>query len=142
MLACQDVAGRNKLCADATGVESPFCGVLVAKSGFRHFALTMTPVLRGNREGITVPNDLPFEAFFNAFETGTLSIVHNQPLKSSVMIEISSLQLATTAAGNFLLHGGNKGHHADMAVALVLRYCVSEHLATGNVGNGRLSSWH
>ena len=58
------------------------------------------------------------------------------------MTEIASFELATTAAGNLVLRGGGKGHHADMAVALALAYFASENLGGVHIGEYKLAGWY
>ena len=54
---------------------------------------------------------------------------------------IASFELASTAAGNLVLQGGGKGHHADMAIALALAYFASENLLPGFTGEGQLENY-
>jgi hypothetical protein len=55
--------------------------------------------------------------------------------------EVASFELATTSAGNLVLQGGGKGHHADRAVALALAYLETEHLKKSYVGVGKLRGY-
>ena len=69
------------------------------------------------------------------------SIAHDLPLKAQLTAEIGSFELATTAAGNLVLQGGGKGHHADMAIALALAFFASSNLVGGCVGEFKLAGW-
>ncbi len=90
---------------------------------------------------MSVSKNLLLETLAGGFETGALTIAHDLPLKGALMSEIGSFELATTAAGNLVLQGGGKGHHADMAVALALAFFASENLIGGYVGEYRLTGW-
>ena len=142
ILAKRDLAGRTKLCVDASGLGGPFCDVL-SESGIEHFAITMTAGATWTRRGhrVSVSKNLLLETLAGGFETGAITIAHDLPLKGALMTEIGSFELATTAAGNLVLQGGGRGHHADMAVALALAFFASSNLVGGCVGQFRLAGW-
>ena len=58
---------------------------------------------------------------------------------AELITEIASFELAPTPAGNLVLQGGGKGHHAGMAVALALAWFVSSCLVGGVVDEVRLT---
>ena len=142
MLAKRDLQGRTTLCVDSTGIGAPFCDVL-SQGGIDHLAMTMTAGASWSRKGhrVSVSKNTLLETLASAFETSFLGIAHDLPLKTELMGEIASFELATTAAGNLVLQGGGKGHHADMAIALALAYFASEHLLPGFTGQGQLNNW-
>jgi hypothetical protein len=143
MLAKPDLQGRTKLCVDATGLGAPFCDVLT-QGGVEHFAMTMTAGASWSRDDhrVTVSKNTLLETLASGFETSALGIAHDLPLKSELMSEIASFELASTAAGNLVLQGGGKGHHADMAVALALAFFASTHLLPGFTGVGQLENFY
>ena len=143
VLSKRDLAGRTQLCVDATGLGGPFSDVL-SDSGIDHIAMTITAGAVWTRKGhrVSVAKNLLLETLAGAFETGALSIACDLPLRAELMTEIASFELATTAAGNLVLRGGGKGHHADMAVALALAYFASENLIGGYFGTWRLANWY
>ena len=143
ILSKRDLMGRTKLCVDASGLGAPFCDVLT-ESGIEHFAITMTAGASWTRKGhrVSVAKNMLLEILAGGFETGALSIAHDLPLRGELMTEIGSFELATTAAGNLVLQGGGKGHHADMAVGLALAFFTSEHLASGHIGEYKLEGWY
>jgi hypothetical protein len=142
MLAKPDLHGRTKLCVDSTGLGAPFCDVLT-QGGIEHFAMTMTAGASWTQDGrrVTVSKNTLLETLASGFETSALGIAHDLPLKGELVAEIASFELASTAAGNLVLQGGGKGHHADMAIALALAYFASEHLLPGFTGVGQLEGW-
>ena len=142
MLAKPDLQGRTQLCVDSTGLGAPFCDVLT-EGGIDHFAMTMTAGASWARKAhrISVSKNILLEALASGFETSALGIAHDLPLKSELMSEIASFELASTAAGNLVLQGGGKGHHADMAIALALAYFASENLLPGFTGEGQLENY-
>ena len=134
---------RTSRCVDATGLGGPFCDVL-SESGIEHFAITMTAGATWTRKGhrVSVSKNVLLETLAGGFETGALTIAHDLPLKAQLTGEIGSFELATTVAGNLVLQGGGKGHHADMAVALALAFFASNNLVGGCVGQFRLAGWY
>jgi hypothetical protein len=142
MLAKIDLQGRTMLCVDSTGLGAPFCDVLT-QGGIDHIAMTMTAGASWSRDGhrVSVSKNMLLETLASGFETAALGIAHDLPLKTELMAEIASFELATTAAGNLVLQGGGKGHHADMAIALALAYFASENLLPGFTGVGQLEGY-
>lgn len=142
VLAKPDLHDRTTLCVDATGLGGPFCDVLT-EGGIDHYAMTMTAGAAWSRKGhrVSVSKNVLLETLAGGFETGALQIAHDLPLRSQLMAEIASFELASTAAGNLVLQGGGKGHHADMAIATSLAFFASENLIAGFTGVGRLDGW-
>ena len=140
MLAKPDLQLRTTLCVDATGLGGPFCDVLT-EGGVDHLAITMTAGAAWSRKDnrVSVAKNTLLETLAGGFETATLQIAHDLPLKAELMGEIASFELASTAAGNLVLQGGGKGHHADMAIALALGFFASENLQAGFTGTGQLA---
>ena len=95
---------------------------------------------KGHR--VSVSKNVLLETLAGGFETGAITIAHDLPLKAQLTAEIGSFELATTAAGNLVLQGGGRGHHADMAVALALAFFASSHLVGGVVGESKLGNWY
>ena len=125
--------------ANATGLGAPFCDVLT-EGGIDHLAITMTAGASWTRRGhrVTVSKNLLLETLASGFETRALAIAHDLPLRAELITEIASFELATTQAGNLVLQGGGKGHHADMAVAWFASSC----LVGGVVREVRLTNWY
>ena len=142
-LSKSDLIGRTQLCVDATGLGAPFCDVLT-EGGIDHLAITMTAGASWTRRGhrVTVSKNLLLETLASGFETRALAIAHDLPLRAELVNEIASFELATTQAGNLVLQGGGKGHHADMAVALALAWFASSCLVGGVVDEVRLENWY
>lgn len=142
LLSRSELKGRTKLAVDATGLGGPFCDVL-KEGGVDHFAVTMTAGAAWSRKGhrVSVSKNLLLETLASGFETGTLEIAHDLPLRGELQSEIASFELATTGAGNLVLQGGGKGHHADMAIGAALAFFASENLTRGFVGEGQLEGW-
>ena len=143
ILSKSDLIGRTQLCVDATGLGAPFCDVLT-EGGIDHLAITMTAGASWTRRGhrVTVSKNLLLETLASGFETRALAIAHDLPLRAELINEIASFELATTQAGNLVLQGGGKGHHADMAVALALAWFASSCLVGGVVDEVRLTNWY
>lgn len=143
VLARKELSGKTQLCVDATGLGTPFCDVLT-EGGIDHLAITMTAGASWTRTGyrVTVSKNLLLETLASGFETGALTIVHDLPLRAELTTEIASFELATTQAGNLVLQGGGRGHHADMAVALALSWFASERLVGGVVQEVKLANWY
>ena len=140
VLAKKELAGKTRLCVDATGLGTPFCDVLT-EGGIDHLAITMTAGASWNRRRghrVTVSKNLLLETLASGFETGALTIAHDLPLRAELTAEIASFELATTQAGNLVLQGGGRGHHADMAVALALAWFASERLVRWSGAGGEV----
>lgn len=143
LLAKPELQGRTQLVVDATGLGQPFCDVLT-EGGIDHIAVTMTAGQSWTRKGnkATVAKNVLLETLATGFETGALDIAHNLPLRNQLVQEIASFELAATAAGNLVLAGGGKGHHADMAIALALAWFASERLLADFIGHVKLAGWY
>ena len=74
-------------------------------------------------------------------ETQALTVAHDLGGKQDLLNEIASFELASTSAGNLVLQGGGKGHHADRAIATALAYLSATHLDTYQGGQHRLMGW-
>lgn len=142
LLAKPTLQGRTQLVVDATGLGQPFCDVLT-EGGIDHIAVTMTAGQAWQRKGnkATVAKNVLLETLATGFETGALDIAHDLPLREQLVQEVASFELETTAAGNLVLAGGGRGHHADMAIALALAWFASENLRPAAAVNGRLRGW-
>lgn len=127
------------LTIDSSGLGGPFSDQLLA-AGIEHWAVTMTGGDSLNRDGyrVTCSKNLLLETMASGFETGALMIAGDLPQKDLLLQEIASFELATTSAGNLVLQGGGKGHHADRAVAVALAYLETERLKKGYTGVGKL----
>ena len=110
VLARKELEGKTKLCVDATGLGTPFCDVLT-EGGIDHLAITMTAGASWTQTGhrVTVSKNLLLETLAGGFETSALTIAHDLPLRAELTTEIASFELATTQAGNLVLHGGGGG---------------------------------
>jgi hypothetical protein len=130
------------LTIDASGLGGPFSDQLLA-AGIEHWAVTMTGGEGMNRNGykVSCSKNLLLETMASGFETGDLMIAGDLPQKDLLLQEIASFELATTSAGNLVLQGGGKGHHADRAVACALAYLQTERLQKSYVGVGRLRGY-
>jgi len=139
VLAKSPLQGRTQLVVDATGLGQPFCDVLT-EGGIDHYAVTMTAGQNWSRKGrkVSVAKNVLLENLATGFETGVIEIAKDLPLKDQLLLEVSSFELATTPAGNLILSGGGKGHHADMAIALALAWFASEHLSPRAYGQRRV----
>ncbi|NTT87756.1 hypothetical protein [Tabrizicola fusiformis] len=120
------------LAIDASGLGGPFSSTLDL-AGIEHFAVTMTAGASLSRKGrdVTVAKTLLLENLAVGLETHALTIAHDLPGKQDLLNEVASFELASTSAGNLVLQGGGKGHHADRAVALALAYLSVTHLDLG-----------
>lgn len=129
ILSKQQLHGRTKFIIDSSGLGQPFSDVLI-EGGIEHYAATMTSGQAWKKKGrkITVAKNVLLETLATGFETGALTIAHDLPLKEQLLIEVQSFELGQTSAGNLILQGGGKGHHADMAIALALAYFGSEEI--------------
>lgn len=130
------------LTIDASGLGGPFSDQLHA-AGIEHWAVTMTggEGMNRNRYKVSCSKNLLLETMASGFETGDLMIAGDLPQKDLLLQEVASFELATTSAGNLVLQGGGKGHHADRAVALALAYLETERLQKSYVGVGRLRGY-
>lgn len=138
-----ELKGRTQLCIDASSMGAPFSEVLT-QNHIEHLAMTITAGASWRRDGhrVTVAKNLLIECMAGGFERSDIAIAHDLPLKDQLVQEIASFELATTAAGNLVLAGGGKGHHADMAIALALAFFASQNLLPGFTGVGQLENWY
>ena len=131
------------LAIDASGLGAPFSSQLDL-AGIEHFSVVMTAGANLSRKGksVTCAKTLLLENMAVGLETGALTVAHDLPGKQYLLNEISSFELASTSAGNLVLSGGGKGHHADRAIALALAYLSATHLDTGNLAvQQKLLGW-
>lgn len=130
------------LAIDASGLGAPFSSTL-DNAGIEHHAVVMTAgsKLSGKGKDVTVAKTLLLENMAVGLETGALTVAHDLDGKQDLLNEIASFELASTSAGNLVLQGGGKGHHADRAIALALAYLSATHLDTYTGGQHRLTGW-
>jgi len=130
------------LAIDASGLGAPFSSTL-DNVGIEHFAVVMTSGARLSKKGknVTCAKTILLENMAVGLETGALTIAHDLQGKQDLLNEVASFELGTTSAGNLVLQGGGKGHHADRAIALALAYLSSTHLDTYTGGQYRLIGW-
>lgn len=130
------------LAIDASGLGAPFSSTL-DNAGIEHFAVVMTAGTSLSRKGkdVTCAKTLLLENMAVGLETGTLTIAHDLDGKQDLLNEIASFELASTSAGNLVLQGGGRGHHADRAIATALAYLSTTHLDTYQGGEHRLLGW-
>ncbi len=121
-----------KLIIDASGLGKPFSDILL-QAGVEHWAAVITAGSAVTKKGRTVwvAKNTLIEGMASGLETGDLQIAHDLPTRAQLEKEIASFQLATTSAGNTVLQGGGKGHHADAAIAFALAYLETEELKGG-----------
>lgn len=103
---------------DAGGLGAPLVSM------FSQAKIAATPIVSvaGSKirtEGgvVYVAKTMLLEDMASAFETGALQIAHNLPERDALANEIQSIHYQETSAGNLVLKGGGRGHHADRAVA-------------------------
>lgn len=122
------------LAIDASGLGGPFSSTLDL-AGIEHWAVTMTAGANLAKKGrdVSVAKTLLLENLAVGLETHALTIAHDLPGKQDLLNEVASFELASTSAGNLVLQGGGKGHHADRAVALALAYLSITHLDSGSM---------
>ena len=130
------------LAIDASGLGAPFSSTL-DNAGIEHFAVVMTSGSNLTKKGkdVTCAKTLLLENMAVGLETGALTIAHDLQGAQDLKNEIASFELATTSAGNLVLQGGGKGHHADRAIALALAYLSAMRLDTYSGGQYRLTGW-
>ena len=130
------------LAIDASGLGAPFSSTL-DNAGIEHFAVVMTAGTSLSRKGkdVTCAKTLLLENMAVGLETGVLTVAHDLNGKQDLLNEIASFELASTSAGNLVLQGGGKGHHADRAIATALAYLSVTHLDTYQGGEYRLRGW-
>jgi hypothetical protein len=130
------------LAIDASGLGAPFSSTL-DNAGIEHFAVVMTAGSNLTRKGkdVTCAKTLLLENMAVGLETHFLTVAHDLDGKQDLLNEIASFELASTSAGNLVLQGGGKGHHADRAIATALAYLSATHLDTYTGGQHRLTGW-
>lgn len=90
---------------------------------------------------MTCARTLLLENMAVGLETRALTVAHDLDGKQDLLNEIASFELASTSAGNLVLQGGGKGHHADRVIATALAYLSATHLDTYQGGSYRLHGW-
>jgi len=130
------------LAIDASGLGAPFSSTL-DNAGIEHYAVVMTAGANMSRNGkdVTIAKTLLLENMAVGLEIGALTVAHDLDGKQDLLNEIASFELASTSAGNLVLQGGGKGHHADRAIATALAYLSATHLDTYTGGSYRLHGW-
>lgn len=130
------------LAIDASGLGAPFSSTL-DNAGIEHHAVVMTAGSNLTRKGkdVSCAKTLLLENMAVGIETGALTVAHDLDGKQELLNEIASFELASTSAGNLVLQGGGKGHHADRAIATALAYLSATHLDTYQGGSYRLHGW-
>ena len=125
---------NHTLAIDASGLGAPFSSTLDL-AGIAHFAVVMTAGANLTKKGkdVTVAKILLLENLAVGLETRALTVAHDLVGKQDLLNEVASFELASTSAGNLVLQGGGKGHHADRAIALALAYLSATHLDTSNI---------
>lgn len=134
---------NHTLAIDASGLGAPFSSTLDL-AGIAHFAVVMTAGANLTKKGkdVTVAKTLLLENLAVGLETRALTIAHDLVGKQDLLNEVGSFELASTSAGNLVLQGGGRGHHADRAIALALAYLSATHLDTSNIQvQQRLLGW-
>lgn len=131
------------LAIDASGLGAPFSSTLDL-AGIEHWSVVMTAGANLTKKGksVTVAKTLLLENMAVGLETGALTVAHDLPGKQDLRNEVATFELASTSAGNLVLQGGGKGHHADRAIALALAYLSTTHLDGNSVPvQQRLTGW-
>lgn len=131
------------LAIDASGLGAPFSSTLDL-AGIEHWSVVMTAGASLSRKGkqVTVAKTMLLENMAVGLETGALRVAHDLVGKQDLLNEVASFELATTSAGNLVLQGGGKGHHADRAIGLALAYLCATHLDAGTVPvQNTLTGW-
>lgn len=131
------------LAIDASGLGQPFSSTL-NQAGIDHWAVVMTAGASISKKGrdVTCGKTVLIENLAVGLETGALTIADDLPGKQDLLNEIASFELASTSAGNLVLQGGGKGHHADRAIGAALAYLQVTHLEGQQVGVHRLANWY
>lgn len=131
------------LAIDASGLGAPFSSTLDL-AGIEHWSVVMTAgsTMSKKDKSVTVSKGILLENMAVGIETGTLTLADDLPGKQDLLNEIASFELTSTTAGNLVLSGGGKGHHADRAIACVLAYLSATDLddTTGPVQQ-KLTGW-
>lgn len=131
------------LTIDASGLGQPFSSVL-DQAGIEHKAVVITAGASLSQEGnvVRIAKTLLIENLAAGLETGGLTIASDLPGKQDLINEVASFELASTSAGNLVLQGGGKGHHADRAIAAALAYLRVTHLGSSQAPIARrLAGW-
>lgn len=117
------------LTVDASGLGAPFSSVL-DQAGIEHKAVVITAGASLSQDGkdVRIAKTLLIENLAAGLETGGLTFASDLPGKQYLINEVASFELASTSAGNLVLQGGGKGHHADRAIAAALAYLRVTHL--------------
>lgn len=133
---------RSTLVVDATGVGRAFCDVL-DEHQIDHMRVQMTGGMNATRAGRfwNVSKVILITALASAFETRSLTIAADLPLRSDLILELESFQVRYSAAGNQILDAGGAGHHADIAIATALALFASDN-APQPMEVGQLEGWY
>jgi len=131
------------LAIDASGLGQPFSSTL-RLAGISHYGVTMTAGSAINRNGydVTCSKSLLIENLATHLETGSLTIASDLPGRQGLLNEIASFELTATSAGNLVLAGGGKGHHADQAVACALALLAETHLGSQRITTSKISNYY
>ena len=127
------------LIIDSSGLGKPFSDIL-SNEGIDHWAAIITAGSAVTKKGnmVWVAKNTLIETMASGFETGDLTIAHDLPTREQLVQEIASFEQQTTSAGNLVLAGGGKGHHADAGIALALAYLETEELQGGGFSVERI----
>ncbi len=131
------------LAIDASGLGAPFSSTL-DNAGIEHWAVVMTAGANLTKKGknVTVGKTILLENMAVGLETGSLMVADDLRGKQDLLNEIASFELASTSAGNLVLQGGGKGHHADRAIACALAYLSATDLDDAMITTThRLRGW-
>ena len=130
------------LAIDASGLGAPFSSTLDL-AGLDHWSVVMTAGANLSKSGkdVKVAKTLLLENMAVGLETRALTVADDLQGKQDLLNEIASFELASTSAGNLVLQGGGKGHHADRAIATALAYLSATHLDTYTGGSYHLHGW-
>lgn len=132
------------LTIDASGLGQPFSDTLNL-AGIDHWSVVMTAGASLHKKGrkVTCAKSLLLENLATGIETGGLTIASDLRGRQDLLNEIASFELQATSAGNLVLAGGGKGHHADRAIAAALAYLQVTHLDDNlNGGVHKIANWY
>lgn len=126
LMASPAIAGRARLCIDATGVGRAF-GDVLDEMGVPHLKLQMVGGMSENRDGRfwNVSKNRLMADLNGALHTGKLMLgAFDQ--RDALAREFSSFQVTWSASGNMRLEGGDDEGHADMVIATALAWWMSD----------------
>lgn len=130
------------LTADSSGLGGPVISMIEAAK-IPVTAVTMTAGSALNRKGnrVTCSKSILFENAASLLETGQLQIAHNLPERQELMNEITSVEFKETSAGNLVLQGGGRGHHADRFVGLCLALLHETHIGGQRFTTSKIANY-